>query len=123
MNTRIKEIRNALNLTQTEFGERIGFSRPMVANLEGAGRAEVKDHAIHLICKEYNVNEDWLRTGEGEMFLEKTLDEEIATFIGRIQMDDTNNFKKRFISALSKLDEDEWEVLEKLVLNMCKEKD
>ncbi len=112
MNTRIKEVRTALGMTQTAFGERIGFSRPMVANLEGAGRAEIKEHTIHLICKEYNVNKDWLTSGEGEMFLVSPIDEEIATFIGKIQMDDKNNFKKRFIAMLSKLDESEWEFLE-----------
>ena len=112
MNTRIKEIRNALKLTQTQFGEQIGFSRPMVANLEGEGRAEIKDHTIHLICRVYSVNEDWLRTGEGEMFVVSPIDEQIATFIGKIQMDDKNDFKKRFIAMLSKLDESEWEFLE-----------
>jgi hypothetical protein len=88
-----------------------------------SGENYPSDQTINIICREYGIHEDWLRTGNGEMFLEKTVDEEIATFIGRIQMNDTMNFKKRFISALSKLEEDEWEVLAKLAMEICKEKD
>ena len=84
MNTRIREIRNYLGLTQTEFGKRIGLSRPMVANLEGEGRAEIKDHVIHLICKEFNVNEEWLRSGSGEMFKQKTVTEELVELTDKL---------------------------------------
>lgn len=122
MNTRIKLIRESLQLTQDAFGKRIGSARNTIANYETGNRTP-SNAVLTSICKEFNVNEDWLRTGTGEMFLEISKDEEIATFIGRIQMDDKINFKKRFISALAKLDEDEWEVLEKLVVEMCKEKD
>lgn len=113
MNTRIKEIRTTLGMTQTEFGERIGFSRPMVANLEGAGRAEIKDHAIHLLCKEYNVNEEWLRTGEGEMFLPVSRDDEIARFTANLLKEESDSFKNRLISTLAKMSEEEWEMLER----------
>lgn len=124
MNTRIKALRNTLHKSQEEFGKYLGLSKSGVSEIE-AGRRNVTDQHIIMLknCSEFNINEDWLRYGKGEMFLEKDIDEEIATFIGKIQMNDTKNFKKRFISALSKLDEDEWEVLEKLVLETCKEKD
>ena len=124
MNERIKLLRTSLDKSQEEFGRILGLSKSGVSEIE-AGRRNVTDQHIIMLknCSEFNLNEEWLRTGKGEMFLEKTVDEEIASFIGKIQMDDTNNFKKRFISALSKLDEDEWEVLEKIVLDMCKEKD
>lgn len=110
MNTRIKELRKFLNLTQTEFGERIGFSRPMVANLEGTGRAEIKEHTIHLICKEFNVSEDWLRYGKGEMFLDKSLEEELIEFTRDLLIGD-DDFKKRLISGLAKLTDEQWEML------------
>ena len=122
MNERIKKVRKFLDMTQQEFADRIGIKRNTIAQYE-IGRNEPIDSVINLMCREFNVNETWLRTGEGEMFVEISLDEEIASFIGRIQMEDKINFKKRFVSALAKLDEDEWEVLEKLVLDMCKEKD
>ena len=122
MNERLKKLRRELNLTQQEFSEKLGIKRNTIATYE-SGRNEPIDAVVALICKEFNVSEEWLRTGKGEMFVERTADEEIASFIGRIQMNDTNNFKKRFISALSKLDESEWAVLEKLALEMSEKKD
>ena len=67
MNERIKKLRNHLDLTQREFGSRIGIKGNTIANYE-LGRNEPIDAVISLICREYNVNETWLRTGTGEMF-------------------------------------------------------
>lgn len=67
MEERIKKIRRMLDLTQQEFASRIGIKRNTIANYE-AGRNEPIDSVISLICREFNVNEKWLRTGEGEMF-------------------------------------------------------
>lgn len=71
MNERIKKLRKTLNLTQQEFAERIGVKRNTVATYEGGRNAPV-DAVTSLICKEFNVNEEWLRNGTGEMFIEKT---------------------------------------------------
>ncbi len=67
MSERIKRIRKMLDLTQQEFADRIGIKRNTIANYE-SGRNEPVDSVISLICREYGVNEIWLRTGEGEMF-------------------------------------------------------
>lgn len=67
MNNRLKELRVALNLTQTEFGERIGLSRSAVAAYEG-GNATLKESIIKLICNTYNVDYFWFTEGKGEMF-------------------------------------------------------
>ncbi len=67
MQERIKKLRKTLDLTQQEFGDRIGIKRNTLANYE-IGRNEPIDAVISLICREFNVNETWLRTGEGEMF-------------------------------------------------------
>ncbi len=115
MKDRIKKIRKELDLTQQEFADRIGIKRGGVANYE-IGRNEPADSVISLICREFNVNEQWLRDGTGEMFIEQTRDEQIASFVGSIQASADDSFKKRFISMLSALDESEWEVLEKMTL-------
>lgn len=115
MKDRIKKIRKELDLTQQEFADRIGIKRGGVANYE-IGRNEPTDSVISLICREFNVNEQWLRDGTGEMFIEQTRDEQIASFVGSIQASADDSFKKRFISMLSALDESEWEVLEKMTL-------
>lgn len=67
MKERIKKLRKALDLTQQEFGNRIGIKRNTIANYE-TGRNTPIDAVISLICREFNANESWLRTGNGEMF-------------------------------------------------------
>ena len=66
MNERIKKVRKALDLTQKEFAERIGMKQNSIALIE-SGR-NTSDQTIFAICREFNVNEEWLRTGIGEMF-------------------------------------------------------
>lgn len=75
MNTgdRIKKLRRELDLTQKEFGERIGIKGNTVAQYE-LGRSNPIDAVLSLICREFNVREEWLRTGEGEMFRPKPSD-------------------------------------------------
>ena len=67
MNDRIKKIRRELNLTQHEFAARIGSVQNTITGYE-TGRRVPSNQVISLICKEFHVNESWLRTGEGEMF-------------------------------------------------------
>lgn len=70
MNERIKELRKSLGLTQEKFSNRIGIKRNTLANYE-IGRNDPIDGIVFSICREFNVNEEWLRTGEGEMFEKK----------------------------------------------------
>lgn len=109
MNKRIEEIRKHHGLSRASFGERIGVSGDVINNLE-RGRVDVKDHIFKLICKEYNVNEDWLRTGEGEMFNEINMENELMAWAGKI-LGENDSFKKRFVRMLMTLDEDEWEFI------------
>lgn len=74
MHTRIKKLRNVLHLTQAEFADRIGVKRNTVATYE-MGRSVPSESAISLICREFRVNEEWLRYGIGEMFLVDSSDE------------------------------------------------
>lgn len=112
MNARIRELRKALGLTQQEFADRIGIKRNTVANYE-TGRNDPVDSVCALIVREFNVNEEWLRTGAGEMFIKVTRDEEIASFLGNVLNREDDGFRKRFIAMLSRLSADEWEVLER----------
>lgn len=111
MGERIKELRKALGLTQQEFADRIKVKRNTVATYE-MGRSTPSDAAISLICREFNVNENWLRTGEGQMFIQVSRDEEIAAFIGDVLSGETGDFRRRLISVLARLDTDQWELLE-----------
>ena len=119
MNERIKEIRNALGFTQQEFADKIKVKRNTVATYE-MGRSVPSDSAIALICSVFNVNEEWLRNGTGEMLIQKSKDEEIGEMLGEIQRSGEDSFKHRLVAALAKLDESEWDVLEKLVDSIAK---
>lgn len=122
MGERIKELRKALKMTQQEFADRLNVQRGSIASYE-TGRISPSNAAISLICKELNVSEDWLRNGEGDMFIPITRDEEIASFIGSVQADVDDTFKKRFISALAKLSTEEWKAIEHLMENMINERE
>lgn len=67
MNERMKKLRKALGLTQQEFADKIGIVRGNIATYE-TGKSKPGDAVVSLICREFNVNEEWLRTGNGEMF-------------------------------------------------------
>lgn len=67
MNTRIKMLRKMLDLTQQAFAERIGLKQNSIALIE-SGKRNISDYSVRVICREFNVNEEWLRNGEGEIF-------------------------------------------------------
>lgn len=89
MNERIKALRKKLKLTQQEFADQIRIKRNTVATYE-MGRSIPSDSAIALICKTFNVNELWLRTGEGEMFEELPEEDEVAAYVSDLLEDDEN---------------------------------
>lgn len=112
MNTRIAQIRKEVGLTQEDFGKSIGgLSRNYIWMIEKGERIP-SDRTISDICRIYGVNEHWLRTGEGEMFIPITRDEQIAEFVGDILRDEDDSFRKRMVSVLARLSEEEWKVLE-----------
>lgn len=69
MNNRIKALRKNLNLNQGEFADKLKLSRSHISSLENGVR-EITERIVFDICREFNVNEEWLRTGEGEMFVQ-----------------------------------------------------
>ena len=115
MNERIKELRKVLGLSREEFANKLGLkSRGKIENIE-LGRTSPDEPFLDLICKTYNINPKWLRTGRGEMFIELSKDEQIEDFIGELLSDEQDSFKRRLISGLAALDENGWTVLEKFL--------
>jgi len=119
---RIKELRKHLGLSQDDFANKIKITHGHVSTMEN-GKKEVSDKIIAIICLTFGVREEWLRNGNGEMFAEITKDEEIAAFMGDALSDEDDTFKKRFLSMLSRLGTDEWELLEKMAKELVKEND
>lgn len=112
MQTRIKDLRKSLGLTQIEFGERIGVKGNTVTGYE-TGLRTPSDAVILSICREFSVNEAWLRTGEGEMFAEVPEEQLLADFIYRVGNGESE-FLRRLVRALAKLDLEDWKKLEQL---------
>ena len=118
---RIKIIRKEKKLTQVEFGDIIGVKGNTVTNYE-TGLRNPTDAVIKSICREFNVNEKWLRTGEGDMFNELDREQEIASMTAMLFKEEESSFKYRMIKALCGLDEQGWEVLEKLAKEITEDK-
>nr|DAI49987.1 MAG TPA: Helix-turn-helix XRE-family like protein [Caudoviricetes sp.] len=92
METRIKQIRKSENLTQKAFADRLGLKQNTIATYE-MGRTEPSDRTIADICREFNVSEVWLRTGEGEMHIELPEDAEFDLIMTEIQESDDDLIK------------------------------
>lgn len=120
MNERIKELRKSLGLTQLEFGEQVGVKANTIGNYE-IGLRTPSDAVIRAICREFNVNENWLRTGEGEMF--NPQDEKLAAFVGSLVADDSDPFKRRMVELLADLTPEEWKLLEKMAERLTKKEE
>lgn len=118
MNDRIKELRKALGLSQDEFGRRLGVTRGAVTNIE-LNKVEPKPLFVDLICREFNVNELWLREGIGEMFQERTRSEELAAFFGDVQAE--SGFKEAFLTVLARLGPEEWALIERKARELAEE--
>lgn len=120
---RLKEVRknNPNGKTQDSFAEFLGISKQNVSSYE-MGRRSPSEAVIKLICEKCNINEQWLRNGTGEMFEPITKDDEISKLFGEVLKESNDDFKRRLISALAKLDNVGWEKLENLIDNISKKK-
>ncbi len=119
---RVKELRKSLNYTLDKFGGKLGVQKSAISKIE-KGENNLTDQMLLSICREFSVNEEWLRTGEGEMFVSLNRTQQIAQLTADLFKGEKDSFKERLLLALAKLDEDEWKVLEKIAFDLTKEKD
>lgn len=118
MNNRIKSLRRELGLTQEKFAERLSMKRNTIANYE-IGRNEPIDAVISLMCERFNVNENWLRTGEGEMFEELTEQQKLLKYTGLLLKDKDSTVAaaiQTLIVTYEQLDDTSKATLEKIAL-------
>ena len=113
MKERIKMLRKALDLTQQKFAERLGVKRNTVGQWE-CGINALTDQVITSICREFNVNEEWLRSGTGEMF-KSDRDTAIVRLENLLASEPDDSFKHHFINKLADLSPSEWNSLEKTI--------
>lgn len=122
MNERIKLLRKALELNQTDFGARIGVKQGTVSAYESGARVPL-DSVIVSICREFGVSESWLRSGEGEMFLQLSREEEITKFCMSIIRDPDSEFQRQFVSVLARLEPAQWQLLSDMADKLLAQRD
>lgn len=113
---RIKQLRKSekINLTQEEFAKRINISRANLGSIE-IGRTGITDRVITDICREFNVSEQWLRTGKGEMFNEYYEEGELEYLVAALDAKE-DEFKINFIKFMLKQPEERWDMFERMIL-------
>lgn len=107
---RLRELRKTTGLSQTDFAEKLGCGRGAIKNLE-EGKTGISSTFADLICRIYGCNVVWLETGDGEMFREPTIDEQIAGFVGDVLSDKGDEFQKRVMRILASLGPEGWKAL------------
>ena len=113
MNERVKELRNFLDLTLQAFADKLGITKGALSNIE-KGRNSVTEQMIKSICLAYNVNEEWLRTCKGDMFLE-TKESFLNDLAKQYSLDD---FSIRIIEGFLELSPDKREVIKDYIKSL-----
>lgn len=114
VNERIKALRKELGLSQDVFAEKLGLTKNYISLVENGNR-NLSEQSIKVLCTMFNINEEWLRTGNGEMMSPVSKDEEISKLLGEVIRTNESDFRRRLISALARLDDKGWSELEKLI--------
>ena len=116
MNERIKRLRSKLEMTQQEFADRLGIKRGTLANYE-IGRNEPIDAVISLMCKEFHVNEIWLRTGEGgddNMFTKVSEEDRYSINLGKLSRTE-NQMARYMLNAIAEADPEKLKHIEEFM--------
>ena len=120
MKDRIRLLRHTLGLTQQKFADKLGIKGNAISQYESGRNAPI-DAVISLICREFNVNEEWLRTGNGEMCVQRTRADELSSFVDQLLQSEPDDIRRRFVTAISRLSTKELEVLERTALHLTDE--
>lgn len=119
MNKRLKILRTELDLSQAEFSNKLSIAQSTYAVLE-SGKTSLRDRHMKLICSTFNVNEEWLREGKGDMFV-TNINQQLGVELTKI-FNRGDNLTKKLILGLSELDENEIEVVKILVDGLIERK-
>ena len=118
MNERVKELRKTLGLSGEKFGESLGTTRFAISQIE-TGRNNLTDQMVKLICLTYNVNEDWLRTGQGSMFNE-TKNEFLAELK---RLHNLSDFQVELVKTYLELPDKDKDSIDKFIASCAKHTD
>lgn len=119
---RIKKIIQTEGLTKTKFAEKIGFSVSFATNIAN-GQKIPSERTIKDICKTFKISESWLKTGQGEMYEDLTISENLAAYCGEVLSSSSDDFRLHLLTLLSTLNEEQLRVLQEIAENFAKIKE
>lgn len=116
MNERFRELRKALGMSMEEFGKVLGITKSGISEIENGRRSVTDQHIKMLTIQPLNgqyLNEAWIRTGEGEMFLKRSDNEILTEFAADLVFEADDSFKKAIVTTFAKMDDETWDMFEK----------
>lgn len=120
LSERISAVIESLGMKKTAFAERLNVSQAFISQL-CSGVKQPSDRTISDICREFNVSETWLRTGEGEMFQPKSRNEELFEFAAKVAEGDPGSIQAQLLAVMSRLTDQQWEVLAQVAREFVEE--
>lgn len=117
---RIKKLRRSCGYTQQFVADTLNLKRQTIAAYE-TGSVTPSDRTITDICREFNVNEVWLRTGEGDMFRRQSREDELAAYMNSLLQSEPDDIRRRFATAVSHLSTQQLELLESIALQLAED--
>ena len=114
MKERLKKLRKTLDLTQQEFADKLKVPRNTIGGYE-VGKSNPSDASVNNICNIFNVNEDWLRTGQGEKYLRLSRKETVAAYVGKILGGKVTPMEETLIEFMAETSPQEWEELARII--------
>lgn len=121
ISARIAAVIKASGLTKTAFAEKLNVSQSFVSRL-AVGASVPSDRTILDICREFNVSERWLRTGEGEMFVQLSREEEITKFAMEIIRDPGSEFQRQLLTTMARLEPAQWKLMEQMLDQLIRQR-
>lgn len=117
MNERLKQLRKALSLSQEAFGSKLGVTGPAVSKIESGDRSLTEQMALSII-REFNVNEEWLRTGKGEMFRPISQEDEFMRAATELRIGKEEGAMQALIEYW-KMDSDQRKLIKNFILSIA----
>lgn len=113
--TRIIKLCDVLNISKSDFARRINVTPSYISKLGKSTESVPSERTIDDICRVFGVSKLWLKTGEGEMYVKRSLNQELDMMVTTLMNDADENFKKRFVAALLQVPPDGWNAIEEFV--------
>lgn len=120
LSERISAVIESLGMKKTAFAERLNVSQAFISQL-CSGIKQPSDRTISDICREFNVSEEWLRTGAGDMFQPKSRNEELFEFAAKVAEGDPGSIQAQLLAVMARLTDEQWEVLAQVAREFVKE--